>query len=80
MKVGQDVHNGGLRGLWIRQALLAASDMPEWERAVLTLVSGASDIVLPPHVARNMAWLHSSKVGFDYKVANEGVIVNLGER
>ena len=42
--------------------------------------SGASDIVVPPHVARNLPLLHSSKVGVEYEVANGGVIVNLGER
>ena len=54
--------------------------MPEWERVVLTVDSGASDIVVPPHVARNLPLLHSPKVGVEYEVANGGVIVNLGER
>ena len=80
MKVGQDVHNGGLCGLWLRQALLAASEVPEWERVVLTVDSGASDTVVPPRAARNLPLLHSPKVGVEYRVANGGVIVNLGER
>ena len=54
--------------------------MPERERVVLTVDSGASDNVLPPHVAINFPLLHSPKVGVDYDVANGSVIVNLGER
>ena len=80
MKVGQDVHNGGLSGLWLRQALLAASETPEWEMVVLTVDTGASDIVVPPHVARNLPLLHSSKVGIEFEVANGGVVANLGDR
>ena len=47
---------------------------------VLIVDSGASDIVVPPHVANHLPLLHSPKVGFEYEVANGGVIVNLGER
>ena len=65
---------------WLRQALRAALKMPEWERVVLTVDFGASDIVVPPHFARHLPLLHSSMVGIEYEVANGGVIVNLGER
>ena len=66
MKVGQDVHNSGLGGLWLRQALLAAAEMPELEMVVLTVDSDASNTVVPPHAARILPLLHSSKVGIEY--------------
>ena len=59
---------------------MAAQELPEWERIVLTVDLGASDTVVPPHVARNLPLLPSSKVGIEYEVANGGVVVNLGER
>ena len=59
---------------------MAAQELPEWERVVLTVDSGASDTVVPPHVARNLPLLPSAKVGIEYEVANGGVVVNLCER
>ena len=64
----------------MKQALSAVSDLPEWERVVLTVDSGASDTVVPPSVAANLPLLHSSQVGIEYEVANGGVLLNLGER
>ena len=80
MKVGRGYASAGLCGLWARQALMAASAMPQWERVVLTVDSGASDTVIPPHIARNLPLLHSNKVGIEYEVANGGVVINLGEK
>ena len=79
-KFGSQVHSSGLCGLWLRQALMAAQALPEWERIVLTVDSGASDTVVPPHVAKNLPLLPSAKVGIEYEVANGGVVANLGER
>ena len=59
---------------------MAASAVPQWERVILTVDSGASDTVLPPSVARNIPLLHSDKVGIEYEVANGGVVINLGEK
>ena len=72
--------SAGLCGLWAKQALMAASMLPQWERVVLTVDSGASDTVLPPSIARNVPLIHSDKVGIEYEVANGGVVVNLGEK
>ena len=47
---------------------------------LLTVDSGASDTIVPPHVARNLLSSHPSKVGIEYEVANGGVIVNECER
>ena len=69
-----------LCGLWAKQALSVASELPQWERVILTVDSGASDTVLPPSVARNVPLLHSNKVGIEYEVANGGVVTNLGEK
>ena len=80
LKVGDQVHNASLCGLWAKQALMAASELPEWERIVLTVDSGASDTVVPPHVAKHLPLLPSPKVGMEYEVADGGVVVNLGER
>ena len=80
MQVGDSVERSGLCGLWARNALMAASQKPRWERVVLTVDSGASDTVLPPSVARNVPLLPSPKVGTEYEVANGGVVVNLGEK
>ena len=59
---------------------MAAQELPEWERIVLTVDSGASDTVVPPHVARNLPLLPSPKVDIEYEVATGGVVVNLGEQ
>ena len=59
---------------------MAANELPEWERIVLTVDSGASETVVPPHIARNLPLMPSPKVGTEYEVANGGVVVNLGER
>ena len=80
MKVGNGYAPASLCGLWAKQALLAASAAPQWERVVLTVDSGASDTVLPPSVARNVPLAHTSKVGTEYEVANGGVVLNLGEK
>ena len=80
VKVGSEVHPVKLCGLWLREALLAAHQAPEWERIVLTVDSGASDTVIPPHVAKSLPLLDSSKVGIEYEVANGGIVQNLGER
>ena len=71
MRVGQEVHSPGLCGLWLRQALSAVADLPEWERLVLTVNSGASVTVIPPHVASFLPLLHSSQVGTEYEVGKE---------
>ena len=50
------------------------------EKMTLTVNSGASDTVIPPHM---LAWLetqHTEKVGTEYEVANGEVVHNLGER
>jgi hypothetical protein len=80
LKVGSGYATRSLCGLWAKQALMAASEKPQWERVILTVDSGASDTVLPPSVARNVPLTHSPKVGTEYEVANGGVVVNLGER
>ena len=49
---------------------MAASELPQWERVILTVDSGASDTVLPPYIARNIPLMHSDKVGVEYDVAN----------
>ena len=46
-RVGDQVHDGSLCGVWLRQALIAANEVPELERIVLTVDSGASDTVVP---------------------------------
>ena len=79
-KVDGQIYSSALCGLWIRQALMAANELPEWERIVLTVDSGASETVVPPHIARNLPLLPSPKVGTEYEVANGGVVVNLGQR
>ena len=80
LRVGSEVIPAGLCGLWAKQALSAAAELPQWERVVLTVDSGASDTVIPPSVARSLPLLHSSKVGIEYEVANGATIPNLRER
>ena len=58
----------------------AFADLPESERIVLTVDSGASEAVVPPGLARNLLWLHTAQVGTEDDVANGGVVVNLGEK
>jgi hypothetical protein len=80
LKVGKGVASHSMCALWAKQALSAVSALPQWEKVVLTVDSGASDTVLPPHIASNVPLLHSTRVGTEYEVANGGVVVNLGER
>ena len=80
MKVGKDVASPIICGFWLKQALSAMSDVPEWERIVLTVDSGAAETVVPPHVAKNLPLLHSNRVGTVYEVANGGEVINLGEK
>ena len=47
---------------------------------VLTVDSGASETVVPPHIARNLPLLPSPKVGTEYEVADGGAVINLSER
>ena len=80
VKVGTEVPPIKLCGLWIKDALLAAHEAPEWERVILTVDAGASDTVVPPHIAKCLPLLDSPKVGIEYEVANGGVVYSLGER
>ena len=80
MRVGQEVCSSTLCGLWAKKAISAVSDLPEWERVILTVDSGVSETVVPPDVARNLPLLHTSQVGTEYEAANGGVVVNLGEK
>ena len=48
VRVGNAVVSAGLCGPWVKQALSAAAELPQWERVVLTVVSGVSDAVIPP--------------------------------
>ena len=80
VRVGNQVYSEKLCGLWLKQSLMAASEMPEWERVVLTVDSGASDTVVPPSIARHLPLINSGKVGIEYEIANGGVVVNLRER
>ena len=80
LKVGDGLATRSMCGLWAKQALCAVSALPQWERVVLTVDSGASDTVLPPNIACNIPLSHSSRVGIEYEVANGAVVVNLGER
>ena len=50
------------------------------KRVVLTHDSGASDVVIPSSVARNLPIHHSSKDGIEHEVASGGVSVHLFER
>ena len=80
VKVGHEVHPIKLCGLWIKEALLAAHEAPGWECVIITVDAGASDTVVPPHIAKSLPLLDSPKVGIEYEVANGGVVTNLGER
>jgi hypothetical protein len=80
LRVGKEVALKSVCGLWAKQALSAVNELPRWERVVLTVDSGASDTVLPPHIACNIPLTHSPRVGTEYEVANGGTVVNLGER
>ena len=51
-----------------------------WEMITLTVDSGASDTVLPPHILRWVDFAHTGKVGTEYEVANGEVVRNLGEK
>ena len=51
-----------------------------WEKVTLTVDSGASDIVIPPHFLRWCAINHTEKVGTEYEVANGENVYNIGER
>ena len=50
------------------------------ENIVLTVDSGASDTVLPPHMLDLIAFAHTEKTGQEYEVANGESVYNLGER
>ena len=80
VKVGNDVFPSSLCGLWAWKAISAVADLPEWERIVLMVDSGASETVVPPDVASCLPLLHTSHVGTEYEVANGGFVINLGER
>ena len=80
LRVGNGLAPKSLCGLWAKQALNAVSSKPQWERVVLTVDSGASDMVLPPSICSNIPLAHSSRVGTEYEVANGGTVINLGER
>jgi hypothetical protein len=62
-KGARTVQSADLCGLWARQALMVASESPQWERLVLTVDSGASDTVIPPSVVCNLPLLHPPRVG-----------------
>ena len=51
-----------------------------WEKVTLTVDSGASDTVIPPHYLRWCAISHTEKVGTEYEVANGENVYNIGER
>ena len=80
MQVGKEVVPNHLCGLWARKAISAVADLPEWERIVLTVASGASEAVVLPDVARKLPLIHISQVGTEYEVANGGDVVNLAEK
>ena len=80
VRVGKEVASVGLCGQWAKQAFSAAAELPQWERVVLTVDSGASDAVIPPTVARNLPLLQFSKVGIEYGVANGSFLLNFGEK
>ena len=58
----------------------ATASGASWEKIALTLDSGASDTVLPPHMLRWMDLVRTGKVGTEYEVANGAVVRNLGEK
>ena len=60
-----------------QKAISAVAVLPEWERIVLTVNSGASETVVLPDVASCLPLLHTSQVGTEYELANGGVVVNL---
>ena len=45
----------------------------------MTVDSGASDTVIPPHLLQWCAMLHTANNGTEYEVANGDVVHNLGE-
>ena len=51
-----------------------------WEKVTLTVDSGASDTVIPPHYLRWCAISHTEKVGTEYEGANGENVYNIGER
>ena len=76
MRVDNEVFPNSRCGLWARKAISAVEDLPERERIVLTVDTGASETVaLLPDVARNLPLIHTSQVGTEYDVANGGVVV-----
>ena len=46
----------------------------------VTIDNGASEIVVPPDVARNLPLIHTSQMGTENEAANGGVAVNIGEK
>ena len=63
-----------------QQLNVATANGVTWEKTTLTVDSGASDTVIPPHMLAWLETLHTEEVGTEYKVANGEVVHNLGER
>ena len=63
-----------------RNPQLSAINDGWWERITLIADSGASDTVIPPKVCRAAEIPHSSKVGTEYEVADNGVAKNMSEK
>ena len=59
----RSVTSSDLCCLLTRKALIAANELPQWEKLVVTVDSGASDTVIPSSVALNISILYSSKSG-----------------
>ena len=80
MKVGHGVFSSTLCGLWPKKAISAVAGLQELKRVVLTVDSGASEMVVPPDVARDLPLPHTSQAGTEYEAANGEVVVNFGEK
>ena len=63
-----------------QQLSLATNTGCTWEKLTLTVDSGASDTVIPPHLLQWCAMLRTANVGTEYEVANGDVVHILGER
>ena len=51
-----------------------------WDKITLTVDSGASDTVLPPHMLRWVDLVHTGKVSTECEVASGQVVRNFGEK
>ena len=51
IRVGKEAFPNSLCRLWAQKAISAVAGLPGWERIVLAVDSGASEIVVPPDVA-----------------------------